>query len=177
MPESQRSGAAAAAVIYVPSPLGCLRISGSEKGVRKLEFCENPGPEPKEVPDCLRLAGTQLEEYFQGRRLDFDLPLDLRGTAFQIKVWAALREVPYSHTVSYGSIAGAIGRPKSSRAVGGANHRNPVAIIVPCHRIIGHDGRLTGYGGGLWRKQWLLDHERKSVARGQSREAEPSLDF
>lgn len=161
MPELKRSGAAAAAVIYVPSPIGCLRISGSEKGLRELEFCENPGPEPKETPACLRLAGLQLEEYFQGRRLDFDLPLDLRGSAFQIKVWTALREVPCGHTVSYGAIARVIGRPKSSRAVGGANHRNPLAIIVPCHRVIGGDGRLTGYGGGLCRKQWLLDHEKK----------------
>jgi len=165
MPETKRSGADAAAVIYIPSPIGCLRVSGSEKGVCELQFCEKPGPEPKEIPTCLRLAGTQLEEYFQGRRLDFDLPLDLSGTAFQKRVWAALLEVPCGRTTSYGAIAGTIGRPQASRAVGGANHRNPVAIIVPCHRIIGGDGRLTGYGGGLWRKQWLLDHEKNIIRR------------
>lgn len=160
----KRADIPAAAVIYVPSPIGCLRVSGSEAGIRAIEFCEKPGPEPKEIPACLRLAGQQLEEYFQGRRLDFDLPLDLRGTVFQKKVWAALLEVPCGRTASYGAIARAIGRPQSSRAVGGANHCNPVSIVVPCHRIIGGDGSLTGYGGGLWRKQWLLDHEKKSAA-------------
>ncbi len=165
MPEKKRLGALSLAIIYVPSPIGCLRVSGNEKGISEVEFCEKPGLEPKEIPACLQLAGQQLEEYFQGRRLEFDLPLDLQGTVFQKEVWAALREVPCGRTASYGDIARAIGRPKSSRAVGGANHRNPVAIIVPCHRIIGNDGRLTGYGGGLWRKQWLLDHEKKSAAR------------
>lgn len=154
-----------AAVIYVPSPIGCLRVGCREGGISELQFCDNPGPEPKKVPACLRLAGQQLEEYFQGRRLDFDLPLNLHGTAFQNEVWEALGKVPCGSTASYGDIARAIGRPKSSRAVGAANHLNPVAIIVPCHRIIGGDGRLTGYGGGLWRKQWLLDHEKKSADR------------
>jgi methylated-DNA-[protein]-cysteine S-methyltransferase len=161
MPEIKRSGAAALAVIYVPSPIGCLRVSGSEKGICEIQFCDKPGPESKEIPACLHQAGRQIEEYFQGRRLDFDLPLDLRGTAFQRKIWAALLEVPCGRTASYGAIARAVGRPKSSRAVGGANHSNPLAVIVPCHRIIGGDGRLTGYGGGLWRKQWLLEHEKK----------------
>lgn len=163
--QNQPSGASALRVTYVPSPIGCLRVSGSESGIQAIEFCENPGPEPGEIPACLRLAGQQLEEYFQGRRLDFELPLDLHGTAFQKKVWGALLEVPCGSTASYGEIAHAIGRPGSGRAVGGANHCNPVSIVVPCHRIIGGDGRLTGYGGGLWRKQWLLDHEKKSAAR------------
>jgi methylated-DNA-[protein]-cysteine S-methyltransferase len=162
MTGQEAPGAAAAAVIYVPSPIGCLRVSGSDKGIQAVGFCEKSGSGSGKAPACLLLAGRQLEEYFQGRRRDFDLPLDLRGTAFQKKVWEALRKIPCGSTVSYGTIACAIGRPRSSRAVGGANHRNPIAIIVPCHRVIGGDGRLTGYGGGLWRKQWLLDHEMKS---------------
>ncbi|MDR1965131.1 MAG: methylated-DNA--[protein]-cysteine S-methyltransferase, partial [Synergistaceae bacterium] len=100
-----------------------------------------------------------------GGRRAFDVPLDLKGTDFQMSVWRALLLIPYGRTSSYGSIASALGRPKAVRAVGGANHRNPVSIIVPCHRVIGHDGGLTGYGGGLWRKQWLLDHESKRATR------------
>jgi len=150
---------------YVESPIGCLRISGTEKWVQAVEFCDKPEAVNGPVPECLRLACRQLQEYFQGQRQKFDVPLSLRGTPFQKRVWAALRKVPYGRTLSYGGIARAIGRPYSGRAVGGANHHNPVAIIVPCHRIIGHNGRLVGYGGGLWRKQWLLDHERKVTGR------------
>jgi methylated-DNA-[protein]-cysteine S-methyltransferase len=164
MPAQKRSGVSSVTETYVPSPIGCLRVSASDAGIQAIEFCEKPGPEPREIPAHLRLAGQQLGEYFQGRRREFDLPLDLQGTAFQKKVWAALCEIPCGRTASYGDIARAIGRPGSSRAVGGANHRNPVSIVVPCHRVIGSDGRLTGYGGGLWRKQWLLDHEKKSAA-------------
>lgn len=155
----------AAAAVYIQSPIGCLRVSGSEKWVQAVEFCDKPEAEAGPVPDCLRLACRQLQEYFQGQRQKFEVPLSLRGTPFQKRVWAALRKVPFGRTVSYGGIARAIGRPYSGRAVGGANHHNPVAIIVPCHRVIGHNGRLVGYGGGLWRKQWLLDHERKALGR------------
>ena len=151
--------------IYIGSPIGFIRVTGNEKWVQAVEFCEQPGPEAEPVPETLRRARLQLEEYFQGQRRKFELPLNLRGTAFQKKVWAALRKVPFGRTLSYGGIARAIGRPYSGRAVGGANHHNPVAIIVPCHRVIGHNGRLTGYGGGLWRKQWLLDHEKKVAGR------------
>jgi methylated-DNA-[protein]-cysteine S-methyltransferase len=166
MPSNTQKAQITTADVFASSPIGCLRVSGSEKGIRSVAFCEQPGPESREVPACLRLACQQLEEYFAGRRTKFDLPLDLRGSAFQKKVWAALRKVPFGRTLSYGGIARSIGRPHSGRAVGGANHRNPVAIIVPCHRIIGYNGRLAGYGGGLWRKQWLLDHEKKNTARG-----------
>lgn len=164
MPAQKRPGVASVSETYVPSPIGCLRITASDAGIQAIEFCENPGPEPREIAPCLHLASRQLEEYFQGRRWEFDLPLDLQGTAFQKKVWAALCGIPCGRTASYGDIARAIGRPGSGRAVGGANHRNPVAIVIPCHRVIGSDGGLTGYGGGLWRKQWLLEHERKSPA-------------
>lgn len=107
----------------------------------------------------------QLAEYFAGDRTDFDLRLRLEGTAFQRQVWAALREVPYGQTWSYGQLAAHIGSPGASRAVGLANGRNPIAVIVPCHRVVGADGKLTGYGGGLERKQQLLDLERGGEGR------------
>jgi methylated-DNA-[protein]-cysteine S-methyltransferase len=106
----------------------------------------------------------QLEAYFAGSRSTFDVALDLTGTEFQRRVWAGLLEIPYGETMSYGELARRVGRPGASRAVGLANGRNPVAIIVPCHRVIGADGTLTGYGGGLDRKVWLLDHERSRRA-------------
>jgi methylated-DNA-[protein]-cysteine S-methyltransferase len=106
----------------------------------------------------------QLEEYFAGRRTVFDLPLAPAGTAFQQQVWAALREIPYGHTVSYGELADRLGRPTAARAVGLANGRNPIGIIVPCHRVVGSSGDLTGYGGGLHRKRHLLDFERHTGA-------------
>jgi methylated-DNA-[protein]-cysteine S-methyltransferase len=109
-------------------------------------------------------AIRQLEEYFAGRRTVFDLPLAPAGTAFQQQVWAALREIPYGRTVSYGELADRIGRPTAARAVGLANGRNPIGIIVPCHRVIGSSGDLTGYGGGLDRKRHLLAFERRAAA-------------
>lgn len=107
---------------------------------------------------------TQLGEYFAGHRVDFDLPLVPAGTPFQQKVWMALRDIPYGRTMSYGEIALELGQPTASRAVGLANGRNPLAVIVPCHRVIGSNGSLTGFGGGLERKRWLLDHERTVLA-------------
>jgi methylated-DNA-[protein]-cysteine S-methyltransferase len=104
-------------------------------------------------------AVEQLEQYFAGERVEFDLALDMHGTQFQRDVWDALLTIPYGETCSYGEIAKRIGRPDRARAVGAANGSNPVSIIVPCHRVIGSDGSLTGYGGGLPRKRWLLDHE------------------
>jgi methylated-DNA-[protein]-cysteine S-methyltransferase len=104
-------------------------------------------------------ARAELDEYFAGRRTSFDFPLDPRGTAFQRTVWEALRAIPFGRTRSYGDLAAAIGRPKASRAVGAANGQNPIAIVIPCHRVIGADGSLTGYGGGMPRKEWLLSHE------------------
>jgi methylated-DNA-[protein]-cysteine S-methyltransferase len=124
---------------------------------------ERPGSE--RATPLLRRAREQLWAYFAGELLDFDLPLDAAGTAFQQRVWAALRGIPYGSTVSYAEIARRIGMPTGSRAVGAANGRNPIAIIVPCHRVIGADGTLIGYGGGLDRKQWLLRHEKEVLAR------------
>ena len=106
-------------------------------------------------------ARAQLDEYFAGRRTRFDLPIAFHGTDFQRTVWTALREIPFGETVSYGELAELVGRPSAARAVGLANGKNPVGIIVPCHRVIGASGSLTGYGGGLENKQWLLDLERR----------------
>ena len=110
-----------------------------------------------EDPECTR----QLQAYFDGALTAFDLPLNPQGTPFHRKVWAALQEIPYGETRSYGQMAAALGCPGAARAVGGANHHNPIAIIIPCHRVIGADGSLTGYGGGLDMKDWLLRHERR----------------
>ncbi len=115
----------------------------------------------------MRAAVAQLEEYFAGARTTFDLSLVPPGTAFQKKVWAALVRIPFGATATYGEIARAVGRPDASRAVGGANHRNPIAIIIPCHRVIGTDGAMTGYGGGLPRKRLLLDLEARTASSGQ----------
>jgi methylated-DNA-[protein]-cysteine S-methyltransferase len=113
--------------------------------------------------EVLVAAARQLQQYFAGQRHDFDLPLAAAGTTFQQKVWRSLREIPYGVTWSYGALARRIEQPTASRAVGLANGRNPIAIIVPCHRVIGANGTLTGYGGGLPRKQWLLQHERTTL--------------
>jgi len=108
----------------------------------------------------IKTAAKQLEEYFRGDRKKFDFPLVLHGTEFQKKAWEALQKIPYGHTCSYGEIAAIIGNPKASRAVGMANNRNPIPIIIPCHRVIGHNGKLTGYAGGLELKQKLLELEQ-----------------
>jgi len=157
-----------ASVTYYESPIGLLEVRGGERGVSAVNFVDardpssargGSGPLPAALAGCL----TQLDEYFRGGRRKFSVKLDLKGTAFQKKVWKALLAVRFGETVSYKAIARAVGNPAGTRAVGGANHRNPVSIIVPCHRVVGSDGRLTGYGGGLWRKEWLLRHERDNL--------------
>ncbi|MGD1008706.1 MAG: methylated-DNA--[protein]-cysteine S-methyltransferase [Candidatus Aminicenantales bacterium] len=149
------------------SPIGSIEIKAEGKDIVEVNFVEKsglmrpPGASAAGGPEALRACLSQLEQYFRGKRTSFSLPLKLEGTAFQKKVWAALLRVPFGKTTTYGAIAAALGNKRAGRAVGGANHRNPASIIVPCHRVIGSDGRLTGYGGGLWRKEWLLDHEKK----------------
>jgi len=127
------------------------------------------GPAGQHRPDAALLAAAarELAEYFAGERTGFSLPLAMAGTDFQHRVWAALREIPYGETVSYGELARGIGKPSASRAVGLANGKNPFAIVLPCHRVVGSDGSLTGYGGGLDRKRFLLELERRvsSAAR------------
>ena len=139
-----------------------LKIGCTDAAIVSVEKTEQQGAgEPCALSD---LAARQLEEYFKGQRKHFELPLEMRGTAFQKKVWQALTEIPYGETRSYKALAEAIGSPKAVRAVGGANHRNPLMIIVPCHRVIGANGALVGYGGGLALKSALLELESQNKA-------------
>ena len=142
---------------YMNSPIGVLEIVENGQAITGISF-GNSG-QREERTALLEEAVRQLEEYFGGRRKEFDLPLDPVGTAFQKQVWEELKKIPYGETRSYGQLAKAIGNPKACRAVGMANHRNPIPIIVPCHRVIGADGTLTGYAGGLAIKRILLELE------------------
>jgi O-6-methylguanine DNA methyltransferase len=144
----------------IDTPVGPLLLAVSEGGLIALEFGRgNIGEGWVEVAERTAPYARQLEEYFAGRRRRFDLPLDLRGTEFQQRCWQELLKVPYGETRSYADIARAIGNPSAVRAVGLANGQNPIAIVVPCHRVIGSDGSLTGYGGGLEVKRQLLELE------------------
>jgi len=155
-----------------PSPLGTLILVAEGDALAGVYFADGPvtvTPRPEWVRDDrpLRAAATQLAEYFAGRRTTFDLALAPRGTPFQRAVWDELLRIPYGETRSYGELARALGKPAAQRAVGGANHNNPISIVVPCHRVIGADGSLTGYGGHVSRKRQLLDLEaRVGSARG-----------
>lgn len=145
----------------IGSPLGALRLYAEADELVGVYLPDSEGPDGAEQrSDVLVRTAAQLAEYFAGERRVFDLPLGPRGTGFQSKVWRALLRIPYGETCSYGDIARKIGRPAAVRAVGAANGRNPIPIIVPCHRVIGANGSLTGYGGGLPAKRWLLEHER-----------------
>lgn len=167
----------------VDSPVGPLTLVATDgllSGLYMNEQRHRPPQESFGVPDAsgLEPAIDQLAEYFAGERTAFDLPLRLTGTDFQKAVWDALREIPYGVTESYGQLAARIGRPAASRAVGLANGKNPVSIIVPCHRVIGSGGSLTGYGGGLERKQRLLAFERADGARPIAEsDAQLSMEF
>lgn len=146
------------------TPFGKLVISEDGKGICEAIFYRDglPGDFKEEETELLREAKRQLAEYFAGNRRQFELPLSLYGTAFQVEDWLALCTIPYGETRSYRQIAEQIGRPKAFRAVGMANHNNPVSIIVPCHRVIGSDGSLVGYGGGLDIKKYLLNLEENN---------------
>jgi len=151
---------------YIESPLGELLATRNDEGITGLDLPVSRYP--RQVNDewqrddtAFDDIRTQLAEYFAGDRQEFDLPLNAGGSRFQSLVWRALVEIPYGDTTSYGKVAASIGHPDGPRAVGLANGQNPIPIIVPCHRVIGADGSLTGYGGGLDAKRWLLDHEAR----------------
>ena len=145
------------------SPVGTVHLIGRDGTLTGLYLDESRHVGPVEADEGrLDDARRQVEEYFEGSRTEFDIDLAPEGTAFQLAVWEALRGVGYGQTASYVDIARAIGRPTASRAVGAANGRNPISIIVPCHRVIGASGRLVGYGWGVARKQWLLEHELRA---------------
>ncbi len=143
---------------YYESPIGIVEVGGTPNAITLLKFVDAPR-ERFETHPFVGEVVRQVAEYFDRSRRKFDVKILLDGTDFQEQVWRELLTVPYGHTASYKDIANAVGRPKAVRAVGAANGRNPVSLIVPCHRIIGNNGKLIGYGGGLWRKEWLLKHE------------------
>lgn len=152
------------------SPIGPLLLLGDEQALAALYMVDHrhqpPLPAACERRDtAFRAVRAQLEAYFAGELTEFDVPLSAKGTEFQRTVWRALCAIRYGQTESYGKLAQRIGNPSASRAVGLANGKNPISIIVPCHRVIGANGSLTGYGGGVERKKWLLEHERRVAAR------------
>ena len=147
-------------VATIPTPIGELTLAASETALTGVYF---PGRHKTRgragSNEVLENARQQLAEYFERARTSFELPLDAAGTEFERRVWQLLRDIPYGTTTSYGDLARRLGEPKDARAVGAANGKNPIPIIVPCHRVIGANGDLTGFGGGLDRKRWLLEHE------------------
>ena len=148
---------------YYKSPLGPIEIVGSRDSILSLDFVEDMLPEDGDLTFCVKECLKQIDEYFKGERREFFLNLQPAGTDFQKSVWRQLEKIPYGKTTSYGTVADTLAKPNASRAVGSANGKNPIAIIIPCHRVIGSDGSLTGYGSGLWRKRWLIGFERGEV--------------
>ncbi len=162
---------AALQITYYESPVGVLEIKADDEGIHailfvnawkgpKLDADQLPGrsySDNSHINECI----SQLNEYFEGNRKDFDFPFSQKGTAFQQKVWNALMDIPFGKTISYMELSKRIGDTKAIRAVGTTNGKNQLWIVVPCHRVIGSNGSLVGYGGDLWRKKWLLDHEAK----------------
>lgn len=146
--------------VHYKSPVGMLCIEEEDGGIISLYLDLNTDTSADKGTPVLKNAVRQLEQYFKGERQEFDLPIKLKGTDFQLKVWTALRHIPYGETCSYGEIAKKIGNSKASRAVGGANNKNPILIIVPCHRVIGADGSMVGFGAGIGVKEYLLNLER-----------------
>jgi len=156
------------------TPIGELTLTASDTALTGVHFATSrhgPPPRPPTLEgasEVLAPAREQLEEYFANVRTTFDLPLEAAGSPFERRVWAMLRDIPYGTTTSYGVLARRLGEPNASRAVGAANGRNPIPIIVPCHRVVGARGELTGFGGGLDRKLWLLEHEGSYLALKRS---------
>ena len=149
---------------YYKTPLGTAKIVGDENGIQSVSVLDEGFSTAIEetsmkTPDCLQECVTQLDQYFSGKRIDFDLKLNPQGTDFQKKVWNELLNIPFNKTRTYLEQSKALGDVKAIRAVASANGKNPIWIIIPCHRVIGSDGSLTGYAGGIWRKKWLLAHE------------------
>ncbi len=145
----------------IQTPIGTLTLLGTDQALREIRFDDGRArpDDGQDASDVLEQAAVQLTEYFDGKRSDFDLPIELTGSSFQKKVWSELRNIPYGHTISYGELAKRVGNPRAARAVGSANARNPIPIIVPCHRVIGANGSLVGFGGGLPTKRYLLGME------------------
>lgn len=144
---------------YYKTPIGIAKITGNEEGIQSISVLDEDINPSEEIPQALQNCVNQLNEYFRGERTEFDLKLNPQGTSFQKTVWEELNKIPYGSTRTYLEQTKHIGDPKAIRAVASANGKNPIWIVIPCHRVIGSDGSLTGYAGGLWRKKWLLNHE------------------
>jgi methylated-DNA-[protein]-cysteine S-methyltransferase len=147
---------------YIKTPLGIAKIVGDENGISEISAL-NEGEVSESIPTELETCIQQLSEYFEGKRTEFDFKLNPSGTDFQQKVWQELQNIPFGKTINYMDLAKKLGDPKVIRAAASANGKNPLWIAVPCHRVIGTDGSLTGYAGGLWRKKWLLEHENPTT--------------
>ncbi len=148
--------------VYLKSPMGVLKIVSNEESILEIIHVKEEEQSSDCIPQILKDAIIQLNEYFEGKRKEFDLKIDLKGTDFQKKVWDELTNIGYGETKSYKDVAIKIGNEKAVRAVGMTNSKNPISIVVPCHRVIGSNKKLTGYAGGLDRKKWLLDHEKEN---------------
>lgn len=144
---------------YYKTPIGIAKITGNEEGIQSISVLDEDINPSEKIPQALQNCVNQLDEYFKGKRTEFDLKLNPQGTGFQKTVWEELNKIPYGNTRTYLEQTKHIGDPKAIRAVASANGKNPIWIVIPCHRVIGSDGSLTGYAGGLWRKKWLLNHE------------------
>lgn len=149
--------------VHIKTPLGSCLIEGDVNGVSKIWVLDEEVPVSDVIPPSLQPAVSQISDYFSGNRNTFDFKINPHGTDFQKKVWQALLEIPFGKTISYHQLSAKLGDVKAIRAVASANGKNPLWIVVPCHRVIGSDGSLTGYAGGLWRKKWLLEHETPPV--------------
>lgn len=145
--------------VVINSPLGFVLIEGNEDGISKISVTSEETFLSETIPVLFENVVLQLNEYFEGNRTDFQFKMNPNGTDFQKKVWEELLKIPFGKTASYQEVTNKLGDPKAIRAVANANGKNPLWIVVPCHRVIGSDGSLTGYAGGLWRKKWLLEHE------------------
>lgn len=146
--------------VYYKSPIGVLEITSNEDSILSIMYVEDKKKDT-EKPYVLEEVCRQLDEYFNGKRKTFEIKIHFQGTDFQNKVWNELTKISYGDVVTYKHLSKRIGNKNAVRAVGNANGKNKINIIVPCHRVIGSNGKLTGYGGGLWRKEWLLEHEKK----------------
>ncbi len=146
-------------VCFINTPLGVAKIEGNAQGITAISILDKSEELTTIIPDTLKTCADQLQAYFNNERQDFDFKLNPSGTAFQKKVWDQLLKIPYGKTISYLELSKQLGDVKAIRAVASANGKNPLWIVIPCHRVIGSDGSLTGYAGGLHRKQWLLEHE------------------
>lgn len=146
--------------LHYKSPIGMTKITAKDSGILVVDFIEKRSDVKNQNTPIIKKCIKQLDEYFKGKRKKFSLKMDFLGTDFQKKVWRELAKIPFSKTVSYKYIAERIGNSKACRAVGNAINKNKIAIIIPCHRVIGSNGKLVGYAGGLWRKKWLLEHEK-----------------